>query len=90
MNFYVYIIQSECDGSFYKGFTENPIQRIEQHNLGECTYTSKKIPWKLVALLQFETKREALIKEKKLKKYSNESLRALIQSDQNKLNDGVG
>ena len=90
MKFYVYIIQSERDGSFYKGFTENPNQRIEQHNQGECSYTSKKIPWKLVALLQFESKREALIKEKKLKKYSNESIKALILSDQNKLNDGVG
>ncbi|MBK7958486.1 MAG: GIY-YIG nuclease family protein [Bacteroidetes bacterium] len=90
MNFYVYIIQSERDGSFYKGFTENPNQRIEQHNQGECTYTSQKIPWKLVALLQFESKREALIKEKKLKKYSTESLIALIQSNQNILNSSVG
>ncbi|MBK7958485.1 MAG: GIY-YIG nuclease family protein [Bacteroidetes bacterium] len=70
MNFYVYIIQSERDGTFYKGYTEYPALRIEQHNLGECTYTSNKTPWKLVALLQFESKREALIKEKKLKKYS--------------------
>ena len=83
MPFYVYIIQSEKDNSFYKGFTENPANRLLQHNNGESLYTSKKIPWKLVCLLLFETKHEALIKEKKLKKYSTVSLVALINSTQN-------
>jgi predicted GIY-YIG superfamily endonuclease len=45
-----------------------------------------KIPWKLVYLLLFETKREALINERKLEKYSNASIKALIQSSQNILN----
>ncbi len=61
MPFFVYILQSEVDSSFYKGFTENPIKRLAQHNAGEMNYTSKKIPWIIVALFGFESKKEALI-----------------------------
>jgi putative endonuclease len=85
MPFYVYIIQSQKDNSFYKGFSENPYQRLDQHNNAESHYTSTKIPWVLVCLLEFDTKTEALIKERKLKKYSTASLIALIQSSQNKI-----
>jgi len=85
MGFYVYIIQSLKDNSFYKGFSTNPFERLQQHNNGKSIYTSKKTPWKLVCLLAFNSKKEALIKEKKLKKYSKESLMALINSDQNVL-----
>jgi len=61
MKFYVYIIQSSLDNSYYKGFSLDPYSRLEQHNLGESSYTSNKIPWKLVCILSFETKKEALI-----------------------------
>jgi len=37
-------------------------------------------------LLEFDSKAEALVKEKKPKKYSHPSLTALIQSSQNILN----
>lgn len=67
MKFYVYIIQSSLDNSYYKGFSLDPYSRLEQHNLGESSYTSNKIPWKLVCILSFDTKKEALVKEKKLK-----------------------
>ena len=83
MKYYVYIIQSLADNSYYKGYSLDPYTRLEHHNLGESTFTSQKIPWKLVCLLAFETKKEALIKEKKLKKYSTISLVALINSNQN-------
>ncbi len=86
MAFYVYIIQSQIDHSFYKGFSENPLKRLEQHNAGEMNYTSKKTPWTTVGLLIFETKKEALIAEKKLKKYDHSRLLALINSNKNILN----
>ncbi len=84
MAYYVYILQSEKDNSFYKGFTENPIKRLEQHNSGEMNYTSKKIPWQIVGLFQYETKKEALIAEKKLKKYDRLRLNVFIKSNNNK------
>ena len=86
MAFYVYIIKSRIDYSFYKGFTENPLIRLAQHNAGEMNYTSKKIPWNAVGLFIFETKKEALIAEKKIKKYDHSRLLTLINSDKNILN----
>ncbi|HRO43269.1 MAG TPA: GIY-YIG nuclease family protein [Flavipsychrobacter sp.] len=59
MAFYVYIIQSLKDDSFYKGYSEHPYERLEQHNGDDSKYTSHKTPWKLVCLLVFETKRGA-------------------------------
>ena len=90
MAYYVNIIQSEADHTFYKGYTEHPLQRLVQHNAGEMNYSSKKIPWKLVGLLIFETKKEALIAEKKLKKYDHQRLIALINSNRNKLKEYLG
>lgn len=64
MPFYVYILQSAFDKSFYKGFSENPLQRLAQHNNGESHYTSLKRPWKLVYIEMCADKRSALIREK--------------------------
>ena len=82
---YVYIIQSLADGSYYKGTSENPLKRLSFHNAGLSTYTAKKMPWKLVAIFSFQTKKEALQKERKLKKYGKKSLEALIAGNQNEL-----
>ncbi len=88
--FYIYILRSDKDDSYYKGFTENPLLRLYFHNEGKSKYTSKKIPWKLVGLFIFETKTEALYKEKKLKKYPIKSVEALISSNKNILNEYLG
>ncbi len=82
---YVYIIQSLIDDSFYKGYSQNPQLRLQSHNNGTSKYTSSKKPWKLVAVLAFENKIDALAKEKKIKKYPTKSLLALINSNQNSI-----
>ena len=69
--YYVYILESLLDGDFYKGYTSDYIKRLEQHNNGESDFTKTKMPWRLVFLQAFETKKEALIQEKKLKKCNN-------------------
>ncbi|NLZ96271.1 MAG: GIY-YIG nuclease family protein [Bacteroidales bacterium] len=79
MAYFVYIIQSEVDNTYYKGFTENPENRIWQHNNGKSRYTSKKIPWKLVYLEEYQTKREALIREKQIKRFNSQYLKELIE-----------
>ncbi|MGN6533463.1 MAG: GIY-YIG nuclease family protein [Ginsengibacter sp.] len=83
MPFYVYILKSECDGSFYKGFSENPLQRLDQHNKGESHYTSSKTPWKLVYIEELPDKRSALIREKNLKKATTQRLHEIINSNKN-------
>jgi putative endonuclease len=86
MAFYVYIIQSEKDSSYYKGFTEDPILRLKQHNNGESKYTESKMPWQLIYLELMTTKKEALIREKALKKHSHDQIQRLIISPKNYLN----
>lgn len=83
MAYYVYIIQSLKDGSFYKGFTENPLQRLAEHNNKESHYTSAKTPWKLVYVEEKSSKKEALIREKNLKKATIERIQALITLPKN-------
>jgi putative endonuclease len=85
MRFYIYIIQSEIDQSYYKGFSENYIERLKQHNDGWSKYTSRKKPWKLVYVELFESRSEALKREKTLKKYSRSQILILIQSQKNLL-----
>ena len=87
MAYYVYIIQSELDQSYYKGFTESPLFRLERHNNGESNYTRKKIPWRFIYLQAFDSKTEAFIREKSLKKYSHSQIQSLINTPLNILSD---
>ncbi|HPA35223.1 MAG TPA: GIY-YIG nuclease family protein [Chitinophagales bacterium] len=84
--YYVYILESLLDGDFYKGYTSDYIKRLEQHNNGESDFTKTKMPWRLVFLQAFETKKEALIQEKKLKKCNKQYLVWLISQPVNQLN----
>ena len=65
--YYTYIIQSQKDGSFYIGYSEDPEKRLEKHNSSNSGYTSKKQPWKIVYTEEFQTKSEALKREKFIK-----------------------
>jgi putative endonuclease len=85
--YYVYIIESIRDGDFYKGSTENYIRRLEQHNSGENKFTRSKMPWKLIFVREFESKREALIEEKRLKRSNKIYLQWLIKQPVNILNN---
>jgi len=76
--FYVYIIYSISLKVYYKGITTDFSKRIESHNQGKSKYTSKANDWVKVYLRSFETKREALIEEKRLKKLNVKSLEILI------------
>jgi len=59
------------DNSFYIGYTHNLEKRLNEHNEGRSKYTSRKMPWKLVYFETFDLKRDAIIREKQLKKYRN-------------------
>ncbi|MBK9272713.1 MAG: GIY-YIG nuclease family protein [Saprospiraceae bacterium] len=89
MKHYVYIIESEVDGTYYKGYSQHPINRLEQHNGGKTRYTMLKIPWKLIYIQSYPTKKEALIRERALKKYSRAQIEELILSIKNELNNGL-
>ena len=83
--FFVYIIFSATGDCYYRGFSENPLNRLEQHKSGQSRYTSKFADWELVFVECFETKREALIREKVVKKYSKAQIKNLVGSPKNRI-----
>jgi len=68
--YYVYILQSQKDESYYTGVTENLKQRIQDHNWHLARYSSSKTPFELAWFCGFRTKSKALSFEKYLKQGS--------------------
>ena len=65
--FFVYVLYSETHESRYVGSTEDVARRLKQHNAGECRYTSGRKPWRIVYTEQFQSRSEAMKREKSLK-----------------------
>ncbi|MFC1539726.1 GIY-YIG nuclease family protein [Candidatus Latescibacterota bacterium] len=69
--FSVYILQLIIHPEhFYTGFTQNLEQRLNEHNQGKCSHTSKFIPWKIKTAVLFTDKERALKFERYLKSSS--------------------
>ena len=66
--FYVYILRSLKDGSFYIGQCDDPDRRMSKHFDGMSKYTSSKRPLTLVYFEVKTSRKEALIREKEIKK----------------------
>ncbi|MBL0065562.1 MAG: GIY-YIG nuclease family protein [Bacteroidetes bacterium] len=80
MMFFVYIIYSSSHDVYYKGVSEEPLRRLEEHNSDRSRYTSGKGPWELVYTEQLPTKRDALIREKQIKKWNRETIERAINT----------
>jgi putative endonuclease len=74
--FYIYIIYSNTAEKFYVGHSENPWDRLIQHNENEGDkYTGKYQNWELKAVFQVsENRGEALLIEKFIKKQKSKKL----------------
>ncbi len=83
MQHYIYIIRSLRDRKYYKGYSTNPRKRLDEHNLGKSRYTSNHGIWELVYIEILNTKKESLIKEKAIKKYSTSQIEFLLESEKN-------
>jgi putative endonuclease len=83
MAYFVYIVANTVDDELYKGYSEDPYRRIEEHNAGKSPFTATKSGWFLVFIKQFLNKKDALIFEKKIKRLNRRSLLKLINSDEN-------
>ena len=84
--YYVYILESLVDGDFYKGSCLDYKKRLAEHNTGESKFTRSKMPWRLIFVSEFDTKKEALIEEKRIKRCNKKYLRWYIDSAMNVLN----
>ena len=69
--FYVYLLQSQKDQSFYIGYTSDLQQRLFKHNTAKSGYTSTKQPWEIVYSETFDLKSDAIKRERFLKRQKN-------------------
>jgi putative endonuclease len=66
--YYVYILISIRDNKRYFGFTENIERRLFEHNAGLVKSTKNRRPLRIIHVEEFESKADALKREKELKK----------------------
>ncbi len=72
--FYVYHIQSiKYPDQIYVGYTKNLKERLACHNSGGSIYTSRYMPWKLIAYHAFEDELKAMKFEQYLKSQSGKA-----------------
>ena len=64
---FVYILQSENDSTFYVGMSRNVQERLHEHNAGKSTYPSGHRPWKLIYFEEVGTSLNARKREKYFK-----------------------
>jgi putative endonuclease len=69
MPHFVYIIQSLKDDRFYIGETTDVNARLQFHNARKQRSTRNRVPFRLVKVEEFETRQEALKREKQIKSW---------------------
>ncbi len=68
MEFIVYILYSDKFDKTYVGYTSSLIERFKSHNsLAKSGYTVRFRPWKVVYVEVFQSKTQAIVREKWLK-----------------------
>ena len=65
--YFTYILLSAKSGKSYIGQTQDLENRLRFHNEGRSPYTKGRGPWKLVYFEEFNSRSEAMEREKYLK-----------------------
>lgn len=77
---YTYIVRCK-DGTYYTGWTNHLVKRIEDHNHGRgAKYTKGRAPVILVYAEEFQTKSEALKREAAIKRLPRNEKELLISN----------
>ncbi len=77
----VYILQSDKNGRYYIGSTNNLLRRLAEHNAGKTKSLFCLRPLKLVFKKEFALLKDARKVEKKLKKLKNRNIIERIIAD---------
>jgi predicted GIY-YIG superfamily endonuclease len=81
LSYYVYILRCK-DGSYYTGHAKDVEKRFEMHKKGKgARYTRMHEPEKLVYLEQFESRSEAMRRERRIKRFSHNKKQQLINNN---------
>lgn len=79
--YYVYVLLC-TDGSYYTGYSSNPAHRLAEHLKGRgARYTRMHKPSKIVYLKRLKTQREAMLRERQIKRLTHEEKRRMIETD---------
>jgi putative endonuclease len=71
MPFFVYILQSESTGRFYTGQTAKLEVRLACHNSNFSKSLKNKGPWKLLYTEKYETRSQAVCRERQIKNWKD-------------------
>ncbi len=66
---YLYILKSLKNNSYYIGITGNIRRRLYSHNVGDVKATKYKRPYRLVFQQEFPNKEKASVAEKRITKW---------------------
>ena len=78
--YWVYIVQCK-DGTYYTGYTNNLERRIGLHNRGNgAKYLKRKLPVKLVYAKEYHYYKNALRRERNIKKMTHKQKERLIKN----------
>ena len=70
--YYVYFLKSFVNGDLYVGSCENVDVRFKRHNSGSVKSTKAYRPWKMLGFEEYNTRADAMAKEKFYKRSSAE------------------
>ena len=69
--YFAYVIESDSTGGLYIGSTQKMTTRLQQHISGMMKSTRGKRPWHLLLVEKFQTRSEALARERQIKSWKN-------------------
>ncbi|MBM3941907.1 MAG: GIY-YIG nuclease family protein [SAR202 cluster bacterium] len=69
--FFAYVLQSQRNGRYYIGSTENVAQRLARHNQGLVKSTRSWRPWAVVHVEEFGNLAEARRREYQIKAWKH-------------------
>jgi predicted GIY-YIG superfamily endonuclease len=82
MPYYVYILLCK-DGSYYTGYAKDVKRRVERHKKGQgARYTRIHQPEKIVYVKKFDSRSEALKREREIKSLSHSKKQQLANSNE--------
>ncbi len=68
MEYFVYIIYSQCRNKYYTGYSHDPESRLDEHNMGATISTRSGRPWVIVYKEKCQDKVAAIKRERVIKK----------------------
>jgi len=82
VEYHVYIIYSSSRDKYYTGYSQNPEERLIEHNSGATTSTRTGRPWTLVYKEKCINKTTSIKREKQIKKMkSRQYIESLINNN---------